>query len=208
MMWWNRWCSVLSQRKNDSVSLSIWDVMFLVVRNMLYLHEESIRARKRCVKAYTSICWSKWPIVVTTCSSSGEVVWVTRISHGRSRLKVRVCLEILVKSRGKLRKENPVEQVERHLFRKHCSLPQLGEACVSLPWKNRIMVVWVRGFRGTDSEEIRDDKFGVMTKVVEVELSDKEDKLWIIKGWCCNLPKGKILADLTSMKIRLGQVVG
>ncbi|KAF3589826.1 hypothetical protein F2Q69_00026433 [Brassica cretica] len=35
----------------------------------------------------------------------------------------------------------------------------------------------VRGFIGTNSEEIRDDKLGVMTKVVKVELSDKDDKL-------------------------------
>ncbi|KAF2561569.1 hypothetical protein F2Q70_00015661 [Brassica cretica] len=35
----------------------------------------------------------------------------------------------------------------------------------------------VRGFRGTGSGEIRDDRFGVMAKVVKVELSDKEDKL-------------------------------
>ncbi|KAF3609948.1 hypothetical protein DY000_02045053 [Brassica cretica] len=33
------------------------------------------------------------------------------------------------------------------------------------------------GRTGTNSEEIRDDKLGVMTKVIKVELSDKEDKL-------------------------------
>ena len=48
--------------------------MFLVDRNMLYLHEERTRVKENCVKAYTSICWSKLPFVVTTCSSSGEVV--------------------------------------------------------------------------------------------------------------------------------------
>ncbi|WZZ47112.1 hypothetical protein YC2023_043371 [Brassica napus] len=36
-----------------------------------------------------------------------------------------------------MRRKNLVEHVERHLFRKHCSLPQLGEACVNLPLRNR-----------------------------------------------------------------------
>ena len=76
-----------------SVQVSLvgaWEELFLIVRKKsekspswcgwyrLYLHEETTRARAKCVKAYTRLCWSKWLFVATTCSSFSEIVRVTR----------------------------------------------------------------------------------------------------------------------------------
>ena len=56
---------------------------------MVYLHEEETRAMEKCVKAYTSICWSKWLFVVTTCSSFSEVVRVTRkVSDSKKKARI------------------------------------------------------------------------------------------------------------------------
>uniref|UniRef100_A0A0D2ZQC7 Uncharacterized protein n=1 Tax=Brassica oleracea var. oleracea TaxID=109376 RepID=A0A0D2ZQC7_BRAOL len=95
---------------------------------------EETRAREKCVKSDTSICWSKWLFVVTACSSFSEVLRVTRKVSGCKK-KARI-----------VTKRNRVEQVAttgcnpedkgyettviNTCSRSRKSLPQLVEACI------------------------------------------------------------------------------